>query len=759
MEPIEEYFNSEYILEKKRIHEIEDLIPDVSRTLYLNHKKGIPYEIEKNSKEYDEDSSEKISLSTNSMVLCVLEKLRGKLRPKSILSPYIEWDRRSDEKCEIDTCCTNIYNLIKENNFNSDRLEICSSSYGKNDPFTLSWLAELLINVNPNYFEESLRTQFLDIARTRIIASFENPTKPILEFDEGRRASSHVFPLLKIIHLYKAIEDTGSLKENNLSTNLIRADLLNRVNQQISYSITQPNSFDTAELVLSVEGLILLEEPQIQNNKLLDTIFTILEENQKHNLYWRPLKPFITWSQGSILLPLSIEIANSLLRICKLMEKKRKYYFHQYHNIFDNYTQWLLANISQVELNNKRYKGWCSEHVQSIEGIIHPWETAQVILFLMNYKSMIQDRIAYESLKRSGLSYKDFASLKITLTSDKMNEDLEEQKQKIWNEKWELYEKDGNSRWIQQIMDKFISPRINSNSSEKMFSMLLYGPPGTGKSTIAKSLAESLNWRMITITPSDFIKHGESDIENRAKNIFKTLEEQKDCVILFDEIDRLILDRDSQFYSNQGDIYQFMTPSMLVKINDLRTKERCIFIIATNYEERIDSAIKRQGRIDQKYLINPPDKEERKKIITQIIHKNQEIDKKELQSWSKLDNLAERTCFYTYSELKNLAKNIDYRKENLPEVESPTIKLSTYQRRFQMYESDNSLRTCSSIFPYNEFYSLIKLKLECNSMELAPEEIALFQKVVKIDNDMPDKNDLIEKEGINKEKFMKIFKD
>ncbi len=40
------------------------------------------------------------------------------------------------------------------------------------------------------------------------------------------------------------------------------------------------------------------------------------------------------------------------------------------------------------------------------------------------------------------------------------------------------------------------------------------------------------------------------------------------CVILFDEIDRLILDRDSKAYSEQSDVFQFMTPSMLIKIQE-----------------------------------------------------------------------------------------------------------------------------------------------------------------------------------------------
>jgi len=51
---------------------------------------------------------------------------------------------------------------------------------------------------------------------------------------------------------------------------------------------------------------------------------------------------------------------------------------------------------------------------------------------------------------------------------------------------------------------------------------------------------------------------------------------------------------------------------MLTKLNELRRSKGILFIIATNYENRIDPAIKRSGRIDRKYLILPPDMEGRK---------------------------------------------------------------------------------------------------------------------------------------------------
>jgi SpoVK/Ycf46/Vps4 family AAA+-type ATPase len=155
--------------------------------------------------------------------------------------------------------------------------------------------------------------------------------------------------------------------------------------------------------------------------------------------------------------------------------------------------------------------------------------------------------------------------------------------------------------------------------------MVLYGPPGTGKTSIAQDLAAALKWTFIEITPSDFVANGESAVELRAREIFAALEEQERTVILLDEIDRLILNRESKQYEKQGDMFQVMTPGMLPKLKDLKSKNRSIFIIATNYKERIDPAAIRIGRIDKPYLVCLPNKVARGNILATEL--NDEIAK------------------------------------------------------------------------------------------------------------------------------------
>jgi len=679
MDAIEEYFQGEYIKENNKINEIDELVSEVIKSLTNStpdKNKGWPYEISANT---GIKQSDNYSFSTNAMILFVLAKFIGKIEIDSPLLPWIEWESSKSLKKQFDGFDISEYykifndksmNLstvyLKDKGINAEDLVSTSGSFGFNDPFTLSWIAELLstIYTTTNGPFEDIKKSVIDVSEQIVSNVSENVKKdnPLLIFGgytkktkeekeeekvaqsdnktNGRKASNHIFPLLRVIHLYKSLchivtkiekeqkksliaersetqqgevaltdptvsdQMTGLEKLKNslgsLNTTNLLVNLQNRINQQISHFTIQNSLFDTAELVMSLEGMLLLDENRRIDENLIRKVFEILEINQKNNLNWRPLKPFVTSPQGDVLLPLSIEIANSLLRICKLLERKKQFYFHEYAPIFNKYTQWLLANVSQCTIGDTTYKGWRSEHVQE-PNLIHPWETAQVLTYLMTYKSMIQERIAHKSLKKCGLSCSD----------EFLNSNVDDTK---WKNKWE--KSLTGTKAYKEIRETYISRKNNKDLS---FSMLLFGPPGTGKTAIGEDIAEVLKWRLITITPSDFIKNGEADVEGRAKSIFKTLEQQKDCVILFDEIDRLILDRDSIYYNNQGDMFQFMTPSMLVKIKDLRKAEKCIFIIATNYAERIDSAIKRAGRIDEKYLINLPNKEQRLIILKELI--------------------------------------------------------------------------------------------------------------------------------------------
>jgi adenylate kinase family enzyme len=678
-----------------------------------------------------------------------------------------------------------------------------SESFGREDPFTLTWILEIdrSYAFNNNLMPQKVRKAIWGLAYKRIEEIFnaddffyskdrkvyswltwENKSRKKADKQNGQskiRASiDHAFPALRHVQLYRCLKDERIIK-SPLPTIKLQSYFENRIHEQLSKSEIRDGAFDASELVFALEGLLQLE-PDSVSRALLDRIFAVIAESQNRNPYWRPVKPIVTSPQGHVLFPLSVETACSLLRCCQLVEKHHKdqQSFSLNIDLFRRYTEWLLSRIKRGKVisPNVEFTGWHSEHVHIHPGI-HLWETSQVMLFLIYYSSMLDRHIARRSLEAINL----------------FEEQPWNEKQKYWHiEYWEKEKKIGEplagldgsplqayAHALRHLVAPWPSPQvktkgvydskalINNKKGKKQYSLLLYGPPGTGKTAFAEEICKALRWPLITITPSDFIRGGESEVEARAKRIFEVLEAQSEVVILFDEIDRMILDRESAQYTEQSDIFQFMTPSMLTKLRNLRKKKRVIFLIATNYAERIDKAAKRRGRIDAHLLLPPPDNAGRLKILKQLITK--EMKERKLESSitkkanKKIVQVAKETKLMTFGELKGIVdfaiegskggetKKLNEAVDNIAEklmqwqenVDPASISIRSYQSRFEGPEDSPK--------PFREFLVLLYLRLE-DGEKLQKEEKDLTNEVLKALPGVKDEKDFDKiEEAIQKE--------
>jgi len=137
--------------------------------------------------------------------------------------------------------------------------------------------------------------------------------------------------------------------------------------------------------------------------------------------------------------------------------------------------------------------------------------------------------------------------------------------------------------------------------------MLLYGPPGTGKTMLAKALANEASLPFLATTGTDLL-----DIEKIDK-IFETAREYAPSIIFVDEIDSI---GNRNTYARS----EIIINKLLAKINGFNDEEDIFIIAATNYPEKIDSAIIRSGRIDLMFEIKALDKKARRYFIEKIIN-------------------------------------------------------------------------------------------------------------------------------------------
>lgn len=655
-----------------------------------------------------------ISTSTTAMILHACAVATGRVRD-SVLVPAIARSRPAVPSGSLTAVMETAYEQLFASCDVSDNYVTTSTTWGDDDPLTLAWLYELLADRDD---WAALRNRVVQAAVERITDAFENPDNAVLRgggITRSTMALPHSFPILRLVQLERALLRDGQLPSGSTKRDRVAGWLSTRLHLQLSFSEIANSDFDPAELLFALEGILLLQGDRVAD-AMIQRVMEVMQRSAQSGTYWRPVTPLRIDSQGSILLPQSVEVANSLLRICCFLELDGSAvrWFAPVVADLLRYTEWLGGRLVHGAIEDgRRFEGWQSDHTHS-EGRIHLWATSQALLFCRHFGALAQQFLAKLLRDEAGVSSRRLPVCTVTSAD-------------AWKK---LSDKDplsglpatSGSRVYNRVWTRFIAPRVAGNDGAK--SMLLYGPPGTGKTSFAEDLAQVLGWELIIVTPSDFIRAGEAGVEARARHLFEMLSEQIDVVVLFDEIDRLILSRDSEIYGSQSDMFQFMTPSMLTKLNDLRRSGSVVSVIATNYEDRIDSAIKRSGRVDESLLLLPPDATQRRKIVIGLMKKSAPAGN--VLEEADLDRVVAATPLFSFQEIRYVFEGtfpsvgpdvapVDILLEGAAQFK-PAVSLASYWGRFFRKGATERLETVSA-GPYRE---LAYLAYICFEVDLDP---------------------------------------
>lgn len=142
--------------------------------------------------------------------------------------------------------------------------------------------------------------------------------------------------------------------------------------------------------------------------------------------------------------------------------------------------------------------------------------------------------------------------------------------------------------------------------------ILLYGPPGCGKTYIARHLAEELGHYFVEVIPSEIASPYIHQSVLRIRELFDTAAEQAPAVVFIDEFEALVPQR-----GELGGHQQYKAEEVNEFLAHLNScSERNIFVIAaTNQADKIDSAVRRTGRLDKLIYVGPPDQEARREML------------------------------------------------------------------------------------------------------------------------------------------------
>jgi transitional endoplasmic reticulum ATPase len=225
--------------------------------------------------------------------------------------------------------------------------------------------------------------------------------------------------------------------------------------------------------------------------------------------------------------------------------------------------------------------------------------------------------------------------------------------------------------------------------------ILLYGAPGTGKTMFIKGCARSFGINFISIKGPEVLNKWLGESEKIIREIFKKARDVAPCILFFDEIDSIALDKQNSETNHK------VLDQLLLEIDNIKTKD-IIFVGATNRPDLLDKSLLRSGRIDKLIEFKIPNELERKEIL-KVLFKNVNCEKLNLNEIINLTNNysgADLDLLIREAILLNLQEN-NYEKINLQQkhIEKILKKIKPTVSKEQV-EFYNSLKSTSKIANY-----------------------------------------------------------
>ena len=352
-------------------------------------------------------------------------------------------------------------------------------------------------------------------------------------------------------------------------------------------------SFDAMQaafaLVIYVEGY--LRKGRKPNERIVTTTVGVIFSNQLPDGLWPKYRPVFHYQKkGGSAYAFLFEMLDTLLAL----GDRFPYVFKDHLKGLEASLHWAEQNVL-IKEGGRGPKGWRASHMLS-QGGPEGWSTAAVFSALRRFQRLVRLYLNEDVLSEfnaTRISVIDRARFDQLYDSTFMHANVEKS--------------------LKDTVRKYlIDPHLpNGTAEDKRYSAILFGPPGVAKTSLAEAVAYSLGWPFIHLQTSDFLSEGMGSITGRARTVFDRLKLLEQVVILFDEVEEFVRDRD------KGELEsRLMTTAMLTLIQDLRRRAKVIFIVATNRLSEFDSAVTRSGgRFDLVLLVAPPSLKEKVRMF------------------------------------------------------------------------------------------------------------------------------------------------
>lgn len=351
----------------------------------------------------------------------------------------------------------------------------------------------------------------------------------------------------------------------------------------------------------------------LENRDFLKQAFKCLFSTQADGT-WRHYKPLFHYKKAGNAYCYVFETFAVLLQ-CALQERAEAEMLRELLKPYCNNLMdlWRYADSTKIPVPRApggKEIGWCSGHRTNVTEP-ESWATASVFSYSQALRRLLgiwcrEEALANRKAPRTRRD-RDDAAKDMRDRGNTWRVDKAPVSERLWT----MFV---NPALMHECLDK-LEPDSQPIEKNHARSAILFGPPGTGKTTLVRSLADLIEWDYVEIHASHFVAEGLPEVQRTADKIFKQLSELDHAVVLFDEIDELVRERDME----KDAFGRFLTTSMLPKLAELWEARNILYFVATNHINYFDSAIIRSHRFDALILVSPPSFEAKVEEIVRLL--------------------------------------------------------------------------------------------------------------------------------------------
>ena len=245
---------------------------------------------------------------------------------------------------------------------------------------------------------------------------------------------------------------------------------------------------------------------------------------------------------------------------------------------------------------------------------------------------------------------------------------------------------DDAKKELEEVVDFLKNPgKYKAVGARTPKGVLLVGPSGVGKTLLARSVAGEANVPFYSMAGSEFMEMLVGVGSARVRDLFATAKRTAPSIIFIDEIDAIGRQRGHGLMGGHDEREQTLN-QILVEMDGFTPNDNVCVLAATNRGDLLDPALLRPGRFDRRVVVDMPDIEGRKAILS-IYARNKPMAKD--VNW---DGVAKRTVGFSGADLENMLNEaaIGTAREGKKEVDmkdieeaATKVKLGPQKKRLQ----------------------------------------------------------------------------